>query len=380
VLQALGHEVTQLPTAILSNHPGWPHHAGRPVSPEQLGAMIDAIDANGWLHGHDAFLTGYLPTVQQVGLARELISRLRRGQASPLIVVDPILGDDPGGLYLPEAVALAIRDELVPLGDALTPNRFELGWLTGLSITTLADVRAPRSIGGRWRPPESGVCSGIALRVYSSRWPLSMDAPVLPFLNDAPWEQAPEYVRDVVELVTQGLGAALPTDVNELCARMAMVNSTTQSVSSSSLLIAAVLWGRESGTAPTAARGLARSVEGSAFDSVFIPEMADEGFAAGLAAGMAARAYDRAKEAPTLSDGLRRLLGRLQERRSLSGRVGKSEVQSKASTVTDASTEAPVTVGAVLLSLFEPEVVSPALSTRLRDARLEPSAPVLGGR
>ena len=26
-LQALGHEVTQLPTTVLSNHPGWPHVA-----------------------------------------------------------------------------------------------------------------------------------------------------------------------------------------------------------------------------------------------------------------------------------------------------------------------------------------------------------------
>ena len=104
--------------------------------------MIDAIDENGWLQGHDAFLTGYRPTVQHVTLARELINRLRRGSPPPLIVIDPILGDDPGGLYLPEPVALAIRDELVPLGDVLTPNRFELGWLTGLSITTLADVRA----------------------------------------------------------------------------------------------------------------------------------------------------------------------------------------------------------------------------------------------
>ena len=97
LLQSLGHIVTQLPTVILSNHLGWPHHAGRPVPPEQLSAMIDAIAANGWLHDHDALLTGYLPTVSHVTLARDLLVRLRRGVASPLVVVDPILGDDPRG-------------------------------------------------------------------------------------------------------------------------------------------------------------------------------------------------------------------------------------------------------------------------------------------
>ena len=134
VLQALGHDVTQLRRSfspITLDGRGTP--AG-PVPPEQLLAMIDAIDANGWLQGHDALLTGYMPTVQHVTLARDLVTRLRRGVAPPLVVVDPILGDDPGGLYLDKPVAYAIRDELVPLADVLTPNRFELAWLTGRSV------------------------------------------------------------------------------------------------------------------------------------------------------------------------------------------------------------------------------------------------------
>ena len=62
------------------------------------------------------------------------------------MVVDPILGDEPKGLYLTEEVAVAVRDRLVPLADVLTPNRFELGWLTGRSVATLADVRAAAAV------------------------------------------------------------------------------------------------------------------------------------------------------------------------------------------------------------------------------------------
>ena len=95
------------------------------------------------------------------------------------------------------------------------------------------------------------------------------DAPLLPYLEGVPWE-APEYVREVLGLVAESLGAALPAEVNELFTRMAMVNSTKQSelptVSSSSLFVAAVLWGRENGGAPAATRGLARAVEGSALN------------------------------------------------------------------------------------------------------------------
>lgn len=154
-LQALGHAVTALPTVILSNHPGFPHAAGRPVPPSQIAEMIDALDANGWLAGHDAVLTGYLPSADHVALATDLVRRLRRLAAPPLaapplVVVDPVLGDDPKGLYLAPAAAVAIRDHLVPAADILTPNRFELAWLTGLPVTTPGEaVAAARTLGPR---------------------------------------------------------------------------------------------------------------------------------------------------------------------------------------------------------------------------------------
>ena len=103
VLQALGHEVTALPTIILSNHPGWPHVAGRQIAPEDLTAMIDALDRNGWLGAHTECLTGYLPTPEHVAVAASLIDRLRAGTGTVRVTVDPILGDHPKGLYVAEA-------------------------------------------------------------------------------------------------------------------------------------------------------------------------------------------------------------------------------------------------------------------------------------
>lgn len=152
-LQALGHGVTQLPTTLLSNHPGWPGIAGGPVEPERLAALIDAIDRNGWLGAHDALLTGYLPTEAHVGLACDLVARVRARAPAVRVVVDPVLGDDPRGLYLPEAVAVAVRDRLAPLADVLTPNRFELAWLSGLAADTPERAAAAaRSLVGAPRP------------------------------------------------------------------------------------------------------------------------------------------------------------------------------------------------------------------------------------
>jgi len=139
-LQMLGHGVTQLPTVVLSNHPGWPHVSGRQIPVDQLGPMVDALADNGWLTGQDAVLTGYLPSPDHVDLAVRLIERLHAAGARPRVTVDPVLGDDPKGLYLPEPVAVALRDRLMPLADILTPNRFELGWLTGLPTGTESEA------------------------------------------------------------------------------------------------------------------------------------------------------------------------------------------------------------------------------------------------
>jgi pyridoxine kinase len=141
VLHALGHGVTQLPTVQLSNHAGWPHVSGAAVEVGTLKGMVDALDRNGWLDGADAILTGYLPSAAHVDFAADLIDRLRAVVPGLRCVVDPVLGDAPKGLYIAPEAAGAIRDLLLPRADLVTPNLFELSWLTGQAPQTLAEAR-----------------------------------------------------------------------------------------------------------------------------------------------------------------------------------------------------------------------------------------------
>lgn len=175
-LQALGHGVTVLPTTMLSNHPGWPHVAGRAVPVDELSAMADALAANGWLAGADALITGYLPSPPHVAFAADLARRARPGR----LVVDPVLGDTPTGLYLPQEAAAALRDTLLPAADILTPNAFELGWLTGRPVPTPAEVaRAAGAVAGPGRvlvtsvpgaPGETGVLEVPGPRLWRMPW------------------------------------------------------------------------------------------------------------------------------------------------------------------------------------------------------------------
>lgn len=141
-LERLGHEVWALPTITLSNHPGRAHPARQTHSPDDLFAHLDAMEANGLLAQVDAVLTGYLPTPAHVGFAAEVIERVKTHNAQLITLCDPILGDEGKGLYINEDAACAVRDRLLPLADIVTPNAFELAWLTGRALRGLEDAKS----------------------------------------------------------------------------------------------------------------------------------------------------------------------------------------------------------------------------------------------
>jgi pyridoxine kinase len=135
--QRLGIDVIALPTIILSNRPDYSRVAGIPVEPERLADMLESLHENGMLDGLDAVFTGYMPTAEHVGVIADWLRRLRRQQPDIRVMCDPILGDDPGGLYVPQSAAEALRDRLIPLAEIVKPNRFELGWLRDVEIDSL---------------------------------------------------------------------------------------------------------------------------------------------------------------------------------------------------------------------------------------------------
>lgn len=145
ILQAFGHEVISLPTVLLSNHPGHARFAGEQVAPELLVRMLDALEANGWLCSIDAIFTGYLPSREHVEVAHNVIVRAKLSSPNALYFCDPILGDEPKGLYIHEGAAHAIREQLIPSASLLKMNRFECAWLSARPITGAAHACAVAS-------------------------------------------------------------------------------------------------------------------------------------------------------------------------------------------------------------------------------------------
>ncbi|MDX2258661.1 MAG: pyridoxal kinase [Hyphomicrobiaceae bacterium] len=147
-LQRMGHDVVGLPTVVLSSHYGYEPVAGLELDASDLGAMLEALRENGWLDDLDGVVTGFMADPQSVAVVAAELQRIADEHPDVIYLCDPVMGDDPKGLYVPVEVAEAIRDRLVPLADVLTPNRFELAWLTGMPVTDPATADAAADATG----------------------------------------------------------------------------------------------------------------------------------------------------------------------------------------------------------------------------------------
>jgi pyridoxine kinase len=148
-LQAYGHEVLALPTVLLSNHPGRLPANGQRIEAPVLEAIVEMLRVNGRLQAIDAILSGYLPSVDHVRVVQRAIELCSAGATAPVFLCDPVLGDDPKGVYIDVSAAAAIRDDLLPLAELATPNRFELEWLARMRVDdTDTAIEAARQFGG----------------------------------------------------------------------------------------------------------------------------------------------------------------------------------------------------------------------------------------
>jgi pyridoxine kinase len=161
VLAPMKVDPVHVPTCLFWRHPGWGAPGGAAVDADVMAKMLEGAAANGLYSLVDAVVTGHFSHPEQVAVAAETIARIRAaprkkehhtGPEKPIIIVDPIMGDEGPGLYIKEAVAEALVRDLVPRADIVAPNLWEFARLTGADLSSL---RAPEDVarqagGRRW--------------------------------------------------------------------------------------------------------------------------------------------------------------------------------------------------------------------------------------
>ncbi len=127
ILSCMGIQVCPLPTAILSSHPGGFAEVSFHDFTPQLATFPDRWQREGIRF--DSIYSGFLASAEQIGLVSQFIDNFSAGH--PLILVDPVMGDD-GKLYsiCTNAMKEGIKD-LVQKADIITPNYTEACFLLG---------------------------------------------------------------------------------------------------------------------------------------------------------------------------------------------------------------------------------------------------------
>ncbi|THD62153.1 PfkB family carbohydrate kinase [Phenylobacterium sp.] len=137
-----------VPTVMLGRNPAR-GAGGQATPPELFARMLADVEADALFGMVDLVITGHFSSSEQVEIAADALARIQAASSrAPVVVVDPILGDAPNGLYVKPEVAHAVADRLIPLADWVTPNLWELAHLTGAEPTdAAAAIAAARRLG-----------------------------------------------------------------------------------------------------------------------------------------------------------------------------------------------------------------------------------------
>jgi pyridoxine kinase len=141
-LQRLGAEVWAVNTVQFSNHTGYGAWRGQVFSEALIRDCVTGIAERGVLGRCDAVLSGYMGDAGIGEAILDAVGQVKAANRAALWCCDPVIGDVGRGIFVRPGIPEFFRDQALPASDITTPNQFELEWLTGAPITTLAAAKA----------------------------------------------------------------------------------------------------------------------------------------------------------------------------------------------------------------------------------------------
>jgi pyridoxine kinase len=141
-LQRLGFEVWPILTVHFSNHTGYGQWRGPLLAADDLRDVLTGVEERGVLSGCEAVLSGYQGGEDVGSVVLDAVRRVKAANPAAVYCCDPVMGDTGRGFFVRPGIPEFMRDQVVPAADVVTPNHFELDYLTGREerTTTLSEV------------------------------------------------------------------------------------------------------------------------------------------------------------------------------------------------------------------------------------------------
>ncbi len=151
-LQRLGHEVWPVSTVVFSNHTGYGTWRGPLLPPGDVADVITGIEERGVLDQVDGVLSGYQGSADIAGVILDAVSRVRAANPRASYTCDPVMGNAGSGCFVHPDIPPVLRERVVPRADIITPNQFELGFLTGTEPQTLDEILTSAELARKMGP------------------------------------------------------------------------------------------------------------------------------------------------------------------------------------------------------------------------------------
>lgn len=139
-LMRLGCEVWPVITVHFSNNTSYPSKKGPLLRPEDVRDVVEGIDDLGVLDRVDAVLTGYQGAPAMGAEILRVVELVKQRNPDAVYCCDPVMGDVGRGMYVLPGIPEFVREHVVGSADILTPNHYELNFLSGREATTLPEV------------------------------------------------------------------------------------------------------------------------------------------------------------------------------------------------------------------------------------------------
>ena len=140
-MQRLGVEVWPIHTVQFSNHTGYGSWKGRVFDGPAIEELVEGIAERGVLEKCDGVLSGYMGSADIGNAILSAVARVRALNPQSLYCCDPVIGDVGRGVFVRPGIPEFMREKAIPAADIITPNQFELDYLSGLTTETLNDVK-----------------------------------------------------------------------------------------------------------------------------------------------------------------------------------------------------------------------------------------------
>lgn len=141
-MQRLGVEVWPIHTVQFSNHTGYGAWKGRVFDGPAIEELMEGITARGVLPTCDGVLSGYMGSADIGNAILSAVRQVRAANSAALYCCDPVIGDLGRGVFVRPGIPEFMKQHAVPAADIITPNHFELDYLSGMTTGTNEAVKA----------------------------------------------------------------------------------------------------------------------------------------------------------------------------------------------------------------------------------------------